>query len=222
MNKIIPAFRDSILEASDFLGEWIELGIDSILENDVLKGIPIVGTLSGFCKVGYSVHERNLLRQTLAFINGLNAKIIAEEKVSAYREKLSNDAKTAEKELGRVIFILNSHIETQQSRVLGSFFQAYVNSAVSWEKFCELSEANRRMFVSDYHLLKLVYENQDVEINDKKMYQIDRLISLGLVAKENIATGETRLGSSTFVVLPSALKTTAFGKTFCQHMKIEA
>ena len=221
MNKIIPAFRDSILKIRDSLGEWAEWGIDSVLDNEGLKDIPIVGTIRGFCKFGYSIHERNLLNQTLAFIKGMNAKTISEENISRYKEKLNENSKSAENELSRVIIILNSHIETLQSSVLGNFFRAYVNRAISWEKLSELAEANRRMFAADYPLLKHIYENPDMEISEKRMYQIDRLISSGLVEKENIATGETRLGSSTFVVLPSGMKVTSFGKTFCQHMGID-
>ena len=45
MNDIVPEFNDSlVINSSDIIGDYLELGIDSILENDSLKEIPIVKT----------------------------------------------------------------------------------------------------------------------------------------------------------------------------------
>ena len=46
MNEIVPQFNDSlVIDSSDILGVIYKLGIDSILENDSLKEIPIIKTL---------------------------------------------------------------------------------------------------------------------------------------------------------------------------------
>lgn len=45
MNEIVPEFNDSlVIDSSDIVGDYLELGIDSILENDSLKEIPIIKT----------------------------------------------------------------------------------------------------------------------------------------------------------------------------------
>lgn len=219
MKSLIPTFRDSVLTPSTGLvGEWTEIGIDALIQNDILKEIPIVNTLSGICKVGYNLHERNLLEQTLTFIQGFNSGKINEERLKAYREEIIRSPKKAERELGRVIIILNSQIETIQSQVLGKFYRAYVNGAVSWEKFCELSEANRRMFAIDYALLEQQCRNQNDQLGEKREYQYDRLVSLGLLSRESIATGSTDGGNSIFPVVSTGTSVTSFGKTFYHLM----
>lgn len=124
---------------------------------------------------------------------GFNAGTISQEKTDAHRYELENDPHKTEKELGRILIILGNHIENIQSQVLGGFYSAYVKGAISWEKFCELSEADRRMFVNDYHILLEAARNGGININDRELYQVDRLISLGLFQNRN------RLGG-TFII----------------------
>ena len=68
-----------------------------------------------------------------------------------------------------------------KSAILGKIFNAYVNGKMGWDKFCELSEVNERMFVSDYKMLlsdeKMQYTNGN--------YIISRLIALGIVVEKD-------------------------------------
>ncbi len=219
MYELVPALKDTLLTPTyDIISEYAEIGIDALLDNDVLKNIPIVGTLSSICKVGYNIHERNLLKQTFNFIIGLNSGTLPQEKVDEYCYELERNPKKAEKELGRILILLGNNIEHIQSQVTGSFFKSYVKGAISWEKFCELTEANRRIFVSDYQILKESAKQGGVNLKGRELYQIDRLISLGLLQYKN------RLGGVEIIDLDKPhIKTydviiTTFGRTFYQHL----
>lgn len=220
MNDLVPALKDTIFSPSyELAADYVEIGIDAVLDSGVLKEIPIVKTISSICKVGYNLHERNLIKQTLSFIDGFNSGNLSQEKVEEYRKELESNPSKAEKELGRVLIILGNHIENIQSNVLGGFYSAYVKGSISWEKFCELSEANRRMFVSDYMILGEAARNEGINIENRELYQVDRLISLGLLQNQN------RLGGATWVEdMESAspkgkdVIVTSFGKMFYQHM----
>lgn len=63
----------------------------------------------GVGKLGQNIYERNLLRQTISFINELNRKEISQVKLDKYRHKLDSNSDFAETELGRVIITLNSN-----------------------------------------------------------------------------------------------------------------
>ena len=218
MNELVPALKDTLFAPTyEIVAEYAEIGIDSLLESDALKGIPVVGILAAICKVGYNIHERNLIKQTLDFVIGFNTGTISQEKIDEHRNELENNPAKAEKELGRILIILGNHVENIQSQVLGSFYSAYVKGAISWEKFCELSEANRRMFVNDYHILLEAARNGGININDRELYQVDRLISLGLLQNRN------RLGGTFIINLDEDpekthdMIITSFGRTFCQY-----
>ena len=99
-----------------------ELAIDAVIQNGLLKDIPIVGTIVGFCKLGMNLRERNLLKQTLNFINEFNNGTIDPEKLRKYQEEIKANPKKAEEELGRCLLILNSTIETIHSKIQGRLF----------------------------------------------------------------------------------------------------
>ena len=81
MNEVVPKFQDSLFTGlSNTIPDIAELGIDSILSEGTLKDIPVVNALLGVKNTAQSLHDRNLLRQTLAFINEFNNGNINEEK----------------------------------------------------------------------------------------------------------------------------------------------
>lgn len=223
--ELIPSMKATLFSpvTSDLGGPLLDIaeaGLDSILEAGVLKNIPILGTIAGFCKAGASIREKNLIRQTAVFITSFNNGSISDDELSGYRTKLENDNKRAERELGRVILLLDRIIEEIQSKMLGAFYRSYVKGGIGWDKFCELSEANERMFVSDYVMLEAICRNpikQDVEITDKKMYRIQRLESLGLVMENR-----TRLHSGNILSYPDTddrFVSTPLGGTFFSLMR---
>lgn len=89
----------------------------------------------GFCKLGLNLRERNLLKQTLNFINEFNKGSISPEKLQQYKIEIEANPKKAEEELGRCLLILNSNIETIHSRILGKLFSSYVNQSITWDQF---------------------------------------------------------------------------------------
>lgn len=226
MNDLLPSFRDSIFSPlSDPASELLETGIDMILESDALKEIPIVSTVSAVCKIGINLHERNLLKQTFEFLRGFNDGSIDAATLEAHRLELEADPEKQEKELSRVMIILGKQVDDLQSRVLGSFYSAFIKGAVSWNKFCELAEANSRMFSSDYSILAIAARENGINLADQELYQVDRLISLGLLSQSH------RIGQAVFNVKGEALGLlnsskpgekdvimTSFGLTFFQHM----
>ena len=92
MNELVPALKETLFAPTyELVAEYAEIGIDSLLESDALKGIPVVGTMAAICKVGYNIHERNLIKQTLEFVMGFNAGTISQEKIDEHRYELESD-----------------------------------------------------------------------------------------------------------------------------------
>ena len=74
MSELVPALKNTLFSSTHgVVGEYVELGIDALLESEALKGIPVVNTIAAICKTGYNLHERNLIKQTLTFISEFNS-----------------------------------------------------------------------------------------------------------------------------------------------------
>lgn len=185
MNYLVPAFKESLFNESlvDVVTDISEIGIDSILSEGLLKDLPIFSVLIGSVRTVKSIQERNMLRNTAIFLDTINSKKIETEKLNQYKAKLQ-DEKVAEKELGRVLILLNQYVDNIKSRMLGVLFWKYVNGEYTWNKFCELSDIVSRLFIDD-----LEYIDEIAKSPEKKKqyhiygipYNIKRLESLGLL-----------------------------------------
>ena len=98
-----------------------------------------------------------------------------------HRLKICTNSRNLEKELGRVMIILNRNIDAYKSIVEARFYSAYIEAEISWEIFCELCDITERMFLSDINTLKSAYHNEGVTLEMKTSYRHDRLISIGLL-----------------------------------------
>lgn len=217
MDKIVPAFETSLFDTSlsDVCVEIAELGIDSILDNDVLKSLPICNLLVGVGKTAQNIYDRNLLKQTIKFINTFNKKSIPQKKLEKYKKRLNDNSKYAEKELGRVIVLLNSNIDLKKSELLGKFYASYVNEEIKWEQFCELSDITSRLFLSDLSTLYNIYNREIVVTAQFQTYIADRLIALGVINSEiNFKEKETRNVMDRQII--RSVQVSRCGELFCK------
>ncbi len=183
MDKLTEDFSKSLVNnIKEPLMDYSELGIDAFINDGVLKELPIVSSITSVLKIGKNIYDRNLLKQTLTFINEFNNGEINEKLVNEYIEKIRKDEKKCEEELGRVLTILNNNIDREKSILLSKIFKSYVYSKISWNEFCEFSEILNRLFIQDLMLLKKVrIENVDILKNRDDNFRIERLYSLGLI-----------------------------------------
>ncbi|ALB46236.1 hypothetical protein [Clostridium beijerinckii] len=220
MEKIIKPFEKSLFDDSlvDIGTDMIEVGIDSLLEDGLLKDVPIVGTVFKTGKLIYNLYDRNLLRQTLIFIQEFNKGIISYEKLKEYRSSIEDDHKKAEKELGRVLIILNRTIDFEKTIILARLYLAYINEKITWDDFIELSEVNERLFVNDISILSKIYIN-GMNVDKGKIHNFLRLVSVGLL-KSDSRFDSSNCGNSIISSEPiDAVELTLLGDKFCSLIK---
>ena len=185
MDELIPAFRQSIFNDSiaDSVANIAEVGIDSIMSDGLLKDLPIINLFLNASRTFNAIHERNLLKNTALFLDAINSQKINDRKIQAYKKKLLNK-KTAERELGRVIVLLNQYVDNKKAQMLGKLFCQYIDRDYSWDKFCELSDILNRLFLDDVPFLYSILDSegkQAIYHIYKIPYNIKRLESIGLV-----------------------------------------
>lgn len=183
MDELVENFEKSLFnDSKDIIEDYLEIGIDSIIDNGILKEIPIVKTIVGVLKVGKNVHDRNLLKQTLVFINEFNRNEIRQDKIEEYKKRIENDSKKCEDELGRIILLLNNFIDREKSIMLSKVFKDYVGQLLNWNEFCEYSEIINRLFIQDFSFLQEVYLGRISDTTNRSdIYKGERLNSLGII-----------------------------------------
>ena len=174
--NLVPDFKNTLFNdnVKDIALDFSEMGIDAAINNDILAEVPIAKSIVAFCKTGVAIRDRSLLKQTLRFIDEFRRNAILPEKVEDYKKKMDNP-KFAEKELSRVIYLLDCNIDTVKSGILARMYASYIDGKISWNVFCELSDLNSRVFIADYKAL-VIMDESDID------YHItERLIGYGLM-----------------------------------------
>ncbi len=183
MDELVPAFEESIFDPSlaDACADLAEAGIDAIINNDAIKAIPFASPVIGIARTILNVRDRNVLRQTAAFVSSLHEGTIDYEKLERHREELKKNPKKANKELGRVMVLLDRSVDLKKSRILGRIYRAFLYGELDWEGFCELAEALDRAFLSDLKLLCRIRLGEIEKTDSDTEYRASRLASLGLL-----------------------------------------
>lgn len=206
---VVPALKNTLLneDAKSLAAEYLEIGIDTILENDALKGIPIVGTVASLCKTGLFLRERHYIKETLHFIVGFNEGTLSSSEFCKYEERITASEEAMEEELERVVLLLDSHINSNQSRRLGKFYAAFRERKITWDTFCELSEVNSRMYEADYPVLVAIGTGNAKAFS--RDYRASRLAGNGLIMDNGplVEEGTLTLGENNY-------ECTQLGQTF--------
>lgn len=215
MDKLARDFRNSLIVNSvETIKDYIEIGIDSFIEEGVLKELPIVSTIAGGLKIAKNVYDRNLLKQTLYFISELNDGSVSADKLNKYREIIQNNDKKCEEELGRVLIYLNGFVDKEKSVFLSRLYKAYIANEINWNEFCEFAEVVNRMFIQDIETLKTIYKEEiNLGLIKEDEFRAERLYSIGLIgiSYKPLTVGNLKDGKINTGRIISPL-----GKRFCE------
>ena len=216
MYEIIPSFKETIFNENtiEVFTDMGEVCVDTLLEEGIVKSIPLLNVVYNLAQVGLQLRERKFIRHTQAFIEGFNKGELSKEKIRDYCESLDNDSKKAEKELGRIIFVLDRNIEEEKSKILGLLFKSYISKKIDWIQFCELVEVTDKLFIRDIKILLEFYKNNiSYDFNNDENYRFARLSSIGLVT---IQKAKDYVENETLVYnLNQDIKLTSIGEKYC-------
>ncbi len=206
------------------LSDIAEAGLDSILNDGLLKDIPFVSTAVSIYHIGHHVSELHHLKKLAVFIDEINKDIIDDDKRKEYILKLSSHSKKMNSELEYVLVIINRYLDYYKPRILAKLYIAYLDKKISWIEFTEYSEVIDRLLYSDfYSLCEFMFHggiNSEEEKND--IASVLRLQSVGLV--ENIGGIPVTIVGGNETADPSAAfdyKITDFGKCFISLLNKE-
>lgn len=232
INAFDKAFGLSLIGINEeTLEDLGEIGIDSLLENDsLIEQIPILKVGVSACKTAVGIRDRILFQKTINFIKEFNNGTISKSNLENHRKKI-NDDKKLYKEYSYVIRLIDLVSDKFHAEMLAKFYRSYILEEINWDQFCELSEANRRMFVSDCKLLKRIgYIKREKTIADDEESSVNRLYSLGLIIDER---SHSHINQLTYTIVgedgneeertpreEDAVILTKLGKLFCKYLDI--
>jgi len=182
------AFADSLKEETiSCISEYAEIGLDSVMEEGVLKDIPILNTAIALYKIGSSFKDRHNLKKLLAFLNELNKGIVDEQKRKKYQEKFQSNEKFRNQELEFILILIDRYINPDKSKLLAKLYLEYLDEKIVWEEFAMYAEVIDRFLPLDCETL--VSDSSVFRTSrDSGADSILRLVALGLMVEDRSIT----------------------------------
>ena len=170
-NSLEDTLKDSDLQnVSIGLAEVV---IDSLVNDGIVKDIPIIGSVVGFGKVALGIKERIFLKKIIYFISEL--KNIPPEKRKQVVDKINSSEKYRTKVGEKLLSIIDRCEDHEKSQLIARMFAAFVIQKISYEDFLRSASIIDRIMLED--LVWFVNQNDDSFIFE----EVGELINVGLV-----------------------------------------
>lgn len=177
------AFGDSLKDSTvDCISEFVEIGLDSIMDDSLVKDIPFISTAISIYRIGKSVRERHHIQKLASFLNEINQNTVNEEERQKYREKFQSNPKFRNKELEYILILLDRYIGLEKPQMLAKLYLAYLDGVIIREEFLMYSEVIDRFLLLDRETLTTDAKKTIVHRNIGGE-SVLRLVALGLMTE---------------------------------------
>lgn len=153
--------QETLLSPSiDLAVDYAELALDSFLDNEAIKEIPIVKSIVGLVQGGLKVREIFFAKKILTFLREFHNGKLETYKLDEFQSRFKDDKKYREFVVEQIMILNERFLEIEKSKILANLFAAHINGKFDWEGFCDLS-----VCLDNLHLkgIKLLHELENKE-----------------------------------------------------------
>lgn len=115
--------------------DYSEMGIDTFINNETVRELPVVKTIASLIKVGLSIKEWHFARKFLKFLERFHSGSLSENEKNTFLEKYNEDSSYREKVVTLLITANDKYFDIKQSDICGNLFVAHIKGLVSWEDY---------------------------------------------------------------------------------------
>ena len=158
---------------TDLSVDLLELPLDSVLTDGIVKDIPFISTIYSITKIGFGIRETRFMRTVLKFL--IDIKDVSSSERRKFIQKL-NTVKSKKRTGEALLHILDSYDDVNKASVLANLIKALVAEKLTSEGFLRLASLVSHTYLPD--LQSLHYYARSTEY---RIYETDTLLSKGLI-----------------------------------------
>lgn len=183
MNQNLSKDLVNSIVSSNASQVYIDIGealLDTKINDEIIKNIPILSTIYNLSKAFISISDKLFLKKVMSFLYEL--KSIDKDKIENFKLKMDSDDKFQNKVGEQLIFIIDKCEDDEKSVIVGKIFKAYLNEEITYEDFLMLSKSIELLGIWDIN-----------EFKTNKYWDFSwsgNLISAGLLSQELIRGDE--------------------------------
>ena len=171
----------------DILADLGEITLDSIIDNDAINQIPIIGTLKGIYKITNSISDQLFVQKILKFLRELDT--LTDDEKTEMKSKIDN---AKNNKIGETLLeIINKIDDTNKPKIIAQIFKSYINAEIDFLEFKKFSQIVNKSYLQDLMKLTEFFRGQPITNENSSA-----LLSMGLIKiSEKEYTGQVSLKS---------------------------
>jgi len=188
-NELSEAFGLSLTEpVAKSIESLGEVGLDMILDEGILKDIPLLSTAVSVYKIGNTIRERQHVKKLLSFLKEVSSGIADEAERKRHYDALVADKKKFSQEIEYVLLVIDRYINEAKAVMLGRVYLSYLRGKINWNIFMLYAEMIDRLLPGDYRTLLQTRTTYVSEVHYDERYL--RLVALGLMGEQLVFRGD--------------------------------
>lgn len=191
-----------------------EICLDMLLDEGVVKDIPVLGTFYKVGKVGYSIGRIAYIKKLLVFAQEMQRNDVDGAVLKKHKELLQSNPKKYYKDLEFIIQYLNRQVGYEKSILNARAYYLYLNEEIEYDDLILLWETIDQFYVSDKTVLVEIYNKR--VISEKSPFNpvaCKRLSNCGLIDFFNGMTAQDP-DSKKYIIA----KIGSVGEFFCENI----
>lgn len=174
LSQIQKTFDSTIKDANigGIIVDISEISIDSLLDEGVLKDVPVIRTIVALAKTGINIQDKLFLKKIISFINGLGD--VPVKKRAEEINKIDDSKKYRIKVGEKLLYILDSCDDYVNSELIAKLFKAFLEEVISYDEFLKSANIIKNIIKSD--LDWFLYSTT----SDMSPQEVQNLIGTGL------------------------------------------
>jgi hypothetical protein len=142
---LVPSSIDD--NSAQVLTDLSEVGLDSLLNEGIVRDIPILSNIVELAKAGISIRDWLFARKVASFLCGLQKT--SSEQREAFCQKLQQNS-NLRKRLGETLILLLERLDNlDKPQLLAKAFEAYMKEEITLEMFQRIASAIDIAFIED-------------------------------------------------------------------------
>ena len=147
--NLVGSLEDSLTENMfDTVGDLAEVGLDAVMDDGVLKEIPLLSTVAGIYKIGHTIKERHTIKQLALFVTELNKGCVDKNKTNRILEKLNGNQQQSKQEIEYILVVLDSYLEYEKPKMLAKLYMAYLEQRIGWDRVFDVRSDTKNAFAT--------------------------------------------------------------------------
>jgi len=193
--KLTETIKDNNFQ--DVIMNLGETALDAILDEGVLKEIPLLGSFLGLARATMSIQDKLFTKKLLTFL--LQLKNTDTNSRKEQIEKIETDPNYKTKVGEKLLHIIDKCEDNEKAAYIGKLFQCYIDEKIDYEDFLRSTRCVEQTFLPD--LKRFIVEQWD----NMEMEEAGDLVGAGLMNAiytpgeqtwDNVGNGTLRVRAS--------------------------